>query len=69
MESLFLLENYLDEKSYSMKLNLGYYPNYEPMAFWGYNTKLQEAINNEKMCDSQKLVSLYRVDDFKIILL
>ena len=46
-----LVENYLNEIKYEMKLNLGYYPypNYEPMAFWGYNTKLQEAINNEKM--------------------
>ena len=36
------VENYLDEKNYSMKLNLGYYPypTYEPMAFWGNNDKL-----------------------------
>lgn len=44
-----LVENYLDEKNYKMKLNLGYYPylNYEPMAFWGDNTKLQEVLNEQ----------------------
>ncbi|WP_428026143.1 NAD-dependent epimerase/dehydratase family protein [Arcobacter sp.] len=43
------VEKYLDEKSYSMKLNLGYYPypNYEPMAFWGDNTKLQKILNEQ----------------------
>jgi len=32
-----LVEGYLKEKGYSMKLNLGYYPypDYEPMSFWG----------------------------------
>lgn len=41
------VENYLDEKSYSMKLHLGYYPypSYEPMAFWGDNTKLKKVLN------------------------
>ena len=31
-----LVENYLNEKNYEMKLNLGYYPYpaYEPMSFW-----------------------------------
>jgi len=32
-----LVEGYLEEKKYSMKLNLGCYPypDYEPMSFWG----------------------------------
>ena len=39
-----LVENYLNEKKYEMKLNLGYYPYpaYEPMSFWGDNSKLKE---------------------------
>lgn len=43
------VENYLDEKSYSMRLNLGYYPYpaYEPMAFWGDNRKLQKVLNEQ----------------------
>jgi len=38
-----LVELYLEEKHYPMKLNLGYYPYsiYEPMAFWGDNRKLK----------------------------
>ena len=38
-----LVESYLKQKNYNMQLNLGYfpYPNYEPMAFWGDNAKLQ----------------------------
>lgn len=37
------VENYLDERNYEMKLNLGYYPypTYEPMAFWGDDSKLR----------------------------
>lgn len=37
-----LVENYLKEKKFTMKLNLGFYPysDYEPIAFWGNNTKL-----------------------------
>lgn len=37
-----LVENYLEEKNYKLKLNLGIYPypDYEPMEFWGDNTKL-----------------------------
>lgn len=37
-----LVENYLKEKNYKLKLNLGFYPypDYEPMAFWGDNSKL-----------------------------
>ncbi|MDX4058517.1 NAD-dependent epimerase/dehydratase family protein [Aliarcobacter skirrowii] len=43
------VEDYLDEKNYSIKLNLGYYPyqTYEPMAFWGDNTKI-DLIKKEK---------------------
>lgn len=39
-----LVEEYLKEKDYDMKLNLGYYayPDYEPMAFWGNDTKLKQ---------------------------
>lgn len=38
-----LVENYLKEKNYSLKLNLGYYPysKLEPMYFWGNNSKLK----------------------------
>lgn len=38
-----LVENYLKEKKYTLKLNLGFYsyPNYEPLAFWGDNIKLE----------------------------
>lgn len=41
------VENYLVEKNYKMKLNLGYYPypKYEPMAFWGNNMKLNDIKN------------------------
>lgn len=37
------VEEYLKEKGYSIQLKLGYYPypDYEPMAFWGDNRKLQ----------------------------
>ena len=36
-----LVENYLRENNKHIKLNLGYYPypDYEPMAFWGDNSK------------------------------
>ncbi|MDX4065646.1 NAD(P)-dependent oxidoreductase [Aliarcobacter skirrowii] len=42
------VENYLYEKNYSMKLNLGYYPypTYEPIAFWGTDKKLK-GVKNE----------------------
>lgn len=44
-----IVENHLDKKNYSMKLNLGYYPypTYEPMAFWGDNRKLQKVFNEQ----------------------
>jgi dTDP-6-deoxy-L-talose 4-dehydrogenase (NAD+) len=37
-----LVENYLKERNYSLKLNLGYYLylKLEPMSFWGSNKKL-----------------------------
>jgi dTDP-6-deoxy-L-talose 4-dehydrogenase (NAD+) len=43
-----LVENHLATKQQSIRLNLGYYPypDYEPMAFWGDNTKYNELINN-----------------------
>ncbi len=49
-----LVEHYLEEKKYKIRLNLGFYPypDYEPMGFWGCNLKLKEIqtrmINNEK---------------------
>ncbi len=43
------VENYLREKSKSIKLNLGYYPytDYEPMRFWGDTNKLNLIKNND----------------------
>lgn len=39
-----LVKNYLIEKQYHIKLNLGFYPylDYEPMEFWGDSSKLKE---------------------------
>ena len=44
------VENYLNEKHYKMKLNLGYYPypTYEPMSFWGDNTKLKKILSDNE---------------------
>jgi dTDP-6-deoxy-L-talose 4-dehydrogenase (NAD+) len=41
-----LVEGYLKEKQYKIKLNLGFYPypDYEPMEFWGDNSKLNKII-------------------------
>jgi nucleoside-diphosphate-sugar epimerase len=41
-----LVERYLKEKKYSMKLNLGFYPypDYEPMSFWGDRTYLDSLL-------------------------
>ena len=38
------VEDYLRKKNKSIKLNLGFYPyaDYEPMAFWGDNSKLKQ---------------------------
>lgn len=45
-----LVEQWLCENNWEMKLNLGYhrYPDYEPMAFWGNATKLQELLKSYK---------------------
>lgn len=42
-----LVLNYLEENNKSIKLNLGYYPypDYEPMHFWGDNSKLKTIIH------------------------
>ena len=42
-----LAENFLSEKNKSIELNLGLYPypDYEPMAFWGNNEKLNKILN------------------------
>jgi nucleoside-diphosphate-sugar epimerase len=44
-----LVENYLKENNKKINLNFGYYPypDYEPMAFWGDDTKLKKITNNE----------------------
>tara|TARA_B100000900_G_scaffold380278_1_gene365872 strand:- start:3704 stop:4558 length:855 start_codon:yes stop_codon:yes gene_type:complete len=45
-----LVEDYLRLKKYEIKLNLGFYPypDFEPMNFWGSNSKLLKAINNSQ---------------------
>jgi len=42
-----LVENYLNDRNSNIKLNLGFYeyPNYEPMAFWGDNSKLKNLVS------------------------
>ncbi|WP_418181130.1 NAD-dependent epimerase/dehydratase family protein [Aliarcobacter lanthieri] len=44
-----LVENIIEKNNYKIKLNLGYYPylTYEPMAFWGDNTKLLKVLNEQ----------------------
>lgn len=44
------VENYLEERKYKLSLNLGFYPypDYEPMAFWGDNSKLKKVLENAK---------------------
>ena len=44
------VENYLQSIDRSIRLNLGYYPypDYEPMRFWGDNSRLKRVINNEQ---------------------
>ena len=41
-----LVEMHARKRGYSIELNLGYYPypDYEPMAFWGDNSKLQSIL-------------------------
>ncbi|MFX1308511.1 MAG: NAD-dependent epimerase/dehydratase family protein [Promethearchaeota archaeon] len=43
-----LVENYLESKNKTIKLNLGYYPypDYVPMAFWGSNKKLKSILKD-----------------------
>jgi len=43
------VNNYLQHKKQTIKLNLGHYPysDYEPMAFWGDATKLKNILKNE----------------------
>jgi nucleoside-diphosphate-sugar epimerase len=43
------VQSYLLQQNKEIKLNPGYYPypDYEPMRFWGDNTKLKTIINNE----------------------
>lgn len=43
-----LVENYLKSTNRQIELNTGYYPynTYEPMSFWGNNTKLKNIIND-----------------------
>ncbi|HMJ46680.1 MAG TPA: NAD(P)-dependent oxidoreductase [Ferruginibacter sp.] len=43
-----MVENYLKQKQGSISLNTGYYPytDYEPMNFWGDNTKLKSILSN-----------------------
>ncbi len=45
-----LVKAYLKKKDMNIKLNLGYYPypDYEPMAFWGDNKKLNKILENIK---------------------
>jgi nucleoside-diphosphate-sugar epimerase len=44
-----LVNHYLAQKEQSIALNLGHYPypDYEPMRFWGDNTKLKNILTNE----------------------
>lgn len=44
-----LVEDYLEEKQVRMNLNLGHftYPDFEPMAFWGDDTKLKMALEEK----------------------
>ena len=44
-----LVETYLKERNKNISLNLGYYPysDYEPMRFWGDNSKLKSIASND----------------------
>jgi len=44
-----LVENHMKKRGKTIKLNLEYYPysDYEPMAFWGDNTKLKSITKNK----------------------
>lgn len=43
-----LVEDYIQKRNTTIKLNLGFYPypDYEPFKFWGNNSKLNSIINN-----------------------
>jgi nucleoside-diphosphate-sugar epimerase len=43
------VQNYLKKKNQAITLNLGFYPytDYEPMQFWGDNTKLKSITDND----------------------
>ena len=45
-----LVENFLKENNSEIDLNLGYYPysDYEPMAFWGDNSKMLDILNEKQ---------------------
>ncbi|MHA1284396.1 MAG: NAD-dependent epimerase/dehydratase family protein [Promethearchaeota archaeon] len=45
-----LVENHMKKRNKFIKLNLGYYnyPPYEPMAFWGDNSKLKQILDEFK---------------------
>ena len=45
-----LVEEYLEKNKKTIKLNLGYYPypDYEPMHFWGDDTKLKTILHHER---------------------
>ena len=42
-----MVENYLKQRNVAIALNLGYYPysDYEPMRFWGDNSRLKSILN------------------------
>jgi nucleoside-diphosphate-sugar epimerase len=44
-----LVENFICEKGAKIQLNKGFYPypDYEPMSFWGNNSKLKKIIKND----------------------
>ena len=46
-----LVEGYLKDRAYDMRLNLGYYqyPDYEPMYFWGDRTRLDSLIEAHRL--------------------
>jgi dTDP-6-deoxy-L-talose 4-dehydrogenase (NAD+) len=45
-----LAENYIQEKGSKIRLCLGHYPypDYEPMAFWGDNKKLNKILSSHE---------------------
>ena len=45
-----MVSRFIKEKKSTISPNLGYYPylDYEPMSFWGDNTKLNTILNNDK---------------------